>query len=214
LNLLSRVRNQYPGEPALGFEPMTCRLQISCFAKPVKLRRNAAIILARYFHQTRTPTSASHRNPTGFIQILDFAGAIRDDRVWTRVSSASITSSFVKSRRTEPLCRRWSNFEHCVVSAETRPFAKKKIGFSAKPRCDGHMRRHLLQRINLHSHNSASQGQQPTRWELIGEGAPPVFGRPQGDWAQIRKQINALTQNRPFSHGSFPAKNSTPAASF
>jgi hypothetical protein len=37
-----------------------------------------------------------------------------------------------------------------------------RIASSAKPRCDGHMRRHLLQRINLRTHNPASQGEQQT----------------------------------------------------
>ena len=46
----------------------------------------------------------------------------------------------------------------------------EKDGFSANPLCDGHVRRHRLQRIDLHSHNPASKGQQPTLGELIGEG--------------------------------------------
>jgi hypothetical protein len=44
----------------------------------------------------------------------------------------------------------------------------EKDGFSATPRCNGHMRRRRQQRIDLHSHNPASQGQQPTPGELIG----------------------------------------------
>jgi hypothetical protein len=40
----------------------------------VRLR---CIVLARYFQPTRLPTSASHSNPTGFIQIPDFGDAIR-----------------------------------------------------------------------------------------------------------------------------------------
>jgi hypothetical protein len=32
--------------------------------------------------------------------------------------------------------------------------------------------------ISTHTHNPASQGQQPTQGELIGEGARPVFGQP------------------------------------
>jgi hypothetical protein len=34
-----------------------------------------------FFHQTRLPTSASHCNPTGFVQIPDFGRAIRNDRL-------------------------------------------------------------------------------------------------------------------------------------
>jgi hypothetical protein len=57
----------------------------------------------------------------------------------------------------------------------------EKDAFSAKPRCDGHMRRHRLQRIDLQSHNPTSKGRQPTPGDLIGEGARSMFGRPKGD---------------------------------
>ena len=52
--------------------------------------------------------------------------------VWIRISSSSFTSSVMKSRRTEPSCRRWSHFEHRVVSARNSPFMRK-MAFRPSP---------------------------------------------------------------------------------
>ena len=38
-------------------------------------------------------------------------------------------SSVMKSRRTEPSCRRWSHFEHRVVSARNSPFMRRMASF-------------------------------------------------------------------------------------
>lgn len=101
----------------------------------------------------------------------------------------------MKSRRTEPLCRRWSHFEHRVVSGRNSPFMRR-IGFSAKPRCDGHMRRRLLQRINLHNHNSASQGQQPTPRGIDRRGCATSVWPTPGRLTPNPQINNALTRNR------------------
>src|SRR5260370_42356484 len=105
-------------------------------------------------HPPRTATQ-----PDSFKFLI--SAAQLETTVWIRISSASFTSSVMKSMRTEPLCRRWSQFEHRVVSGRTSPFMRR-IGFSAKPRCDGHMRGHLLQRTNLPTINPRYQVQQQT----------------------------------------------------
>jgi hypothetical protein len=63
----------------------------------------------------------------------------------------------------------------------------EKDGFSANPAAMATCRGTVSCISIFNSHNSASQGQQPTPGELIGEGARPVFDRPQGDRPRTRK---------------------------
>jgi len=113
-----------------------------------------------------------------------------------RISSASFTSSVMKSRRTEPSRRRWSHFEHRAVSARNSPFMRKMTflpSLAAMATFGGHR----LQRIDLHSRNPASKGQQPTpAGELTGEGARPVLDRPQGESYFAGLAVSASTKAR------------------
>jgi hypothetical protein len=123
------------------------------------------------------------------------SAAQSETTVWIRISSASFTSLVMKSRRTERLCRRWSHFEHRVVSGRNSPFVRR-LGFSANPRCDGHMRRHLLQRINLHSHTSASQRPATNAPGIDRRGCATSVWPTPGRLAPNPQANSALIQNR------------------
>jgi hypothetical protein len=122
------------------------------------------------------PTSTSHCNPNGIIEIPDFGRAIRDDRLDSDLLGfIHVNGSEVQADRVR-YAGGGRTLSIVLSPAETRHFCEESV--FPPSRCDGHMRRHILQRINLHSQNSASQRNPPPE-ELIGEGAPPVFGRSQ-----------------------------------
>ena len=72
------------------------------------------------------PTLAAHpRRSIPRALVAGLGTAQSEVIVWIRISSASFTSSVMKSRRTEPSCRTWSHFENRDVSARNSPFLKR-----------------------------------------------------------------------------------------
>src|SRR5580704_4049738 len=116
----------------------------------------------------------------GSTQNSAFLGPMRSDVTFERrACDGALTSAFFGGSLEHP----YPTFPGISASPEYLPAVQKltggviallascclrpnspfmKDGFSANPRCDGHMRQHHLQRIDLQSHNPASKGQQPT----------------------------------------------------